>query len=68
MQRFVALIAIPILATVWAAGLGVMAARRKGLPWRILCGALALIAALFAAGGWYLLGTVVAGGARLSAR
>jgi hypothetical protein len=68
MQRLVALISIPILATVWAAGLGVMAARRKEMPGRILYGALALIAALFAAAGWYLLGSTLVGGARLPAR
>ncbi len=56
MWSFVAVIAVPILATLWTVGLGVMAARRKPLVERLLCGGLALAGAVIAAGGWLLLG------------
>jgi hypothetical protein len=59
----IALFAVPILATLWALGLGVMAVRQKDLLERILCGGLALAGMLVAAGGWLLLGWVLGGGA-----
>ena len=56
MRLLIALIAVPILATLWAVGLAVMAARRKDLFVRILCAGLALAAVVVAAGSWLMLG------------
>ncbi len=56
-----ALFAVPILATLWAVGFGVMAVREKRVFWRVLSGLLTLVGAVFAAAGWYLLGTFVLG-------
>lgn len=57
----VALFAVPILATLWAVGFGVMAVREKRVFWRMLSGLLTLIGTVFAAAGWYLLGTFLLG-------
>lgn len=57
----VALIAVPILASLWAVGFGVMAAREKKIFWRILCGLQALVGAVLAAAGWFLLGSALLG-------
>jgi len=54
----VALIAVPILATLWAVGFGVMAVRERKIIWRLLCGLQALVGVIFAAAGWLLLGWV----------
>ncbi len=53
----VALFAVPILATLWAIGFGIMTAREKKILWRFACGLLALVGVVYAAAGWYLLGS-----------
>ena len=55
-----ALIAVPVMGTLWAVSLGVMAGRHRTLAGRIMFGALALAGAVLAAAGWYLLVTKVA--------
>ena len=51
-----ALLAVPILATLWAIGFGVMAAREKKILWRFLCGLQALVGSIFAAAAWLVFG------------
>ncbi len=55
-----ALIAVPVMGTLWAVSLGVMAARHRTLAGRIVFGALAVAGAVLAAAGWYLLATKLA--------